>query len=181
MLNALILIAGLATAGLLLWPPLARSRLWRATVTPLASIIGSGFLVQQFARRIYVPGSIILAKLAYSLILMGMVLAVATTLLLESAGRSIALGIVAAVVLGSAYGMALQCGLLEVQRYAHRSNLAAFTAVFYSLAYLGFGFPMILSALSDLAPYPLMLGVGAFIAAASGILMFIAVKLHNRR
>lgn len=143
--------------------------------------LGSGFLVQQFARRIYVPGSIILAKLAYSLILMGMVLAVATTLLLESAAWSIALGIVAAVVLGSAYGMALQCGLLEVQRYAHRSNLAAFTAVFYSLAYLGFGFPMILSALSDLAPYPLMLGVGAFIAAASGILMFIAVKLHNRR
>ncbi|OYX42057.1 MAG: hypothetical protein B7Z02_13480 [Rhodobacterales bacterium 32-67-9] len=45
MLNALILLAGLATAGLLLWPPLARSRLWRATVTPLASIIGSGFLV----------------------------------------------------------------------------------------------------------------------------------------
>lgn len=45
MLNALILVAGLATAGLLLWPRLARSRLWRATVTPLASIIGSGFLV----------------------------------------------------------------------------------------------------------------------------------------
>lgn len=45
MLNALILIAGLTTAGLLHWPRLARSRLWRATVTPLASIIGSGFLV----------------------------------------------------------------------------------------------------------------------------------------
>ena len=45
MLNALILLAGLATAGLLFWPPLARSRLWRATITPLASIIGSGFLV----------------------------------------------------------------------------------------------------------------------------------------
>lgn len=143
--------------------------------------LGSGFVVQQLARRIYFPGSIILAKLTYSLILMGMVLAVATTLLLETAGWSIALGIVAAVVLGSAYGMALQCGLLEVQRYAHRSNLAAFTAVFYSLAYLGFGFPMILAALSDLASYSLMLGVGAFIAAASGILMFIAVKLHNRR
>ncbi len=45
MLNVLILLAGLATAGLLFWPPLARSRLWRATITPLASIIGSGFLV----------------------------------------------------------------------------------------------------------------------------------------
>ncbi|WP_347310679.1 hypothetical protein [Defluviimonas sp. SAOS-178_SWC] len=45
MLDALILLAGLAAAALLLWPPLARSPLWRATITPLASIIGSGFLV----------------------------------------------------------------------------------------------------------------------------------------
>lgn len=44
-MNAAILIAGIAAAGLLLWPPLARSRLWHATITPLASIIGSGFLV----------------------------------------------------------------------------------------------------------------------------------------
>ena len=45
MLTALILAAGLLTGVLLVWPPLARSRLWRATITPLASIIGSGFLV----------------------------------------------------------------------------------------------------------------------------------------
>lgn len=32
-------------AALLVWPPLATARLWRAAVTPLASIIGSGFLV----------------------------------------------------------------------------------------------------------------------------------------
>ncbi len=44
-MTALILIAGIAAAALMLWPPLARSTLWRATVTPLASIIGSGFLV----------------------------------------------------------------------------------------------------------------------------------------
>ncbi len=45
MLNVLILSASLGTAALLLWPRLARSTLWRATTTPLASIIGSGFLV----------------------------------------------------------------------------------------------------------------------------------------
>lgn len=143
--------------------------------------LGSGFVVQQLARRIYIPGSIILAKLTYSLILVGMILAVATVLLLDSAVWSIAVGIVASIVLGSAYGMALQCGLLEVQRYAHNSNLAAFTAVFYTLAYLGFGSPMILSALSGVASYPVMLGAGAVIAAASGILMFVAVKMRDRR
>lgn len=44
-IDAIILACGIATAGLLLWPRLARARLWRATITPLASIIGSGFLV----------------------------------------------------------------------------------------------------------------------------------------
>ncbi|WP_417252933.1 hypothetical protein [Celeribacter sp.] len=43
--NTVIIAASLAVAALLMWPRLARARLWRATVTPLASIIGSGFLV----------------------------------------------------------------------------------------------------------------------------------------
>ncbi|MCT2401131.1 hypothetical protein [Novosphingobium mangrovi (ex Huang et al. 2023)] len=38
-------VAGLAVAALLFWPRVARAKLWRATVTPLASIIGSGFLI----------------------------------------------------------------------------------------------------------------------------------------
>ncbi|APZ52146.1 hypothetical protein [Salipiger abyssi] len=45
MMTALILAATLATGALLLWPRLAGAPLWRAAVTPLASIIGSGFLV----------------------------------------------------------------------------------------------------------------------------------------
>ncbi|QIE54099.1 hypothetical protein G5B40_00750 [Pikeienuella piscinae] len=40
-----VLAATLAGAGLFLSPWMLRSELWRATVTPLASIIGSGFLV----------------------------------------------------------------------------------------------------------------------------------------
>ena len=45
MLNVLILVAVLITGGVLIYPRLARATLWRATITPLASIIGSGFLV----------------------------------------------------------------------------------------------------------------------------------------
>lgn len=44
-IEAGLAVAGLSTAALLLWPKLARNRLWRATITPLASIIGSGFLI----------------------------------------------------------------------------------------------------------------------------------------
>lgn len=45
MITALILLATVAAVILLVASPLAKSRLWRATTTPLASIIGSGFLV----------------------------------------------------------------------------------------------------------------------------------------
>lgn len=45
MLNALILVAVVLSGAILLWPRLANLPLWRATITPLASIIGSGFLV----------------------------------------------------------------------------------------------------------------------------------------
>ena len=45
MLNALILMVVVATGTLLMWPKLANAKLWRAAITPLASIIGSGFLV----------------------------------------------------------------------------------------------------------------------------------------
>jgi len=45
MLNALILLTVVVAGAVLLYPPLAKAVLWRATITPLASIIGSGFLV----------------------------------------------------------------------------------------------------------------------------------------
>jgi hypothetical protein len=44
-LDTVMVLAGIAVAALLFWPRLARASLWRATVTPLASIIGSGFLI----------------------------------------------------------------------------------------------------------------------------------------
>jgi hypothetical protein len=44
-LNFFILLVTVLTAGILVYPKLANARLWRASITPLASIIGSGFLV----------------------------------------------------------------------------------------------------------------------------------------
>lgn len=43
--NTIILATVAITATILLWPQLANSTGWRAMITPLASIIGSGFLV----------------------------------------------------------------------------------------------------------------------------------------
>ena len=41
---AFVIVAGFSIS-LLLFAPFTKTALWRATVTPLASIIGSGFLV----------------------------------------------------------------------------------------------------------------------------------------
>lgn len=43
--NLLVIAVTLVVGGVLLYPRLANAPYWRATVTPLASIIGSGFLV----------------------------------------------------------------------------------------------------------------------------------------
>jgi len=45
MLNILILACVAIAGAILIWPRVANSTVWRATITPLASIIGSGFLV----------------------------------------------------------------------------------------------------------------------------------------
>jgi hypothetical protein len=45
MANLIVVVSLVATAAFLFWPKLTSSPVWRATVTPLASIIGSGFLV----------------------------------------------------------------------------------------------------------------------------------------
>jgi hypothetical protein len=44
-INLIVVLGALGAGGLLLWPRLTGHRLWRASTTPLASIIGSGFLV----------------------------------------------------------------------------------------------------------------------------------------
>lgn len=44
-INIVVVVAALLTAGVLLSKPMRASATWRATMTPLASIIGSGFLV----------------------------------------------------------------------------------------------------------------------------------------
>ena len=45
MLNVLIVLASALAGLILLYPKLANCQVWRAAITPLASIIGSGFLV----------------------------------------------------------------------------------------------------------------------------------------
>jgi hypothetical protein len=70
-----------------------------------------------------------------------------------------------ALVLGASYGLCLIAGLLEVQRLAPQRSLAELTGIYYSIAYVGFGTPFLLSLASAVVGYPLLLLASAGLAS----------------
>ena len=122
--------------------------------------LGCGAAIQPFAVRIG-------AATGGRQLLVGMGLVVVGILLvaLESVVRAPALGVPIAAVLGLAYGLSLVSGLTEVQRMARPDDLAGITAVYYSVTYVGFTFPVVLAALTAFAPEPVLLLALAVLAA----------------
>ena len=127
--------------------------------------LSCGFGIQALARRIDRPDSARASQVALLLLVAGMALAARAASIL-----TIWAVLVAAVVLGAGYGIALVAGLSEVQRIAQPGDLAGLTAVYYALTYLGFAVPATLAYLHDYIPgvtYPWMFGFGAVAAAAT--------------
>jgi MFS family permease len=122
--------------------------------------LGCGIGIQVVARRIDTPSSARASIVALGIVAVGMALAA-----WASVALSLPLGVLAAVVLGTGYGLALVAGLSEVARIAGPGRLAGLTAVFYSLTYLGFFVPMVLAWLRDTWSYGEMFGFGAVAAA----------------
>ncbi|EOM78292.1 major facilitator superfamily multidrug [Rhodococcus rhodnii LMG 5362] len=138
--------------------------------------LGAGFLIQSLGRRIDDPRNSRGVLVALLFVIAGMVAAaIAATVL------TVPVAIVASIVLGCGYGMALVSGLQEVQRIAGPDDLAGLTAVFYSLTYLGFATPAIMASLSEtFAPvtYPVMFGFGAIAAAVCLVLVVVKWTAH---
>ena len=132
--------------------------------------LGTGVGVQLAGRGLDNPRSARGVAVALAVAVPGMVLAAVT-----ATTRSTLVGLVAAAVLGAAYGLLLLGGLQEVQRIATADDLAGLTAVYYSLSYLGFFVPAVLAALDPLVGYPTLFGLGAVLAAAC-----LALVLANR-
>ncbi|MFD6445445.1 MFS transporter [Promicromonospora sp. NPDC060204] len=131
--------------------------------------LGCGIGMQAVARRIDTPASARASIVALSIVAVGMALAAWAAI-----SPSLPLGVVAAVVLGTGYGLGLVAGLSEVARIAGPGQLAGLTAVFYSLTYLGFFAPMVLAWLQATWSYGQMFGFGA--AAAALCLVIVAVR-----
>ncbi|WP_440572166.1 MFS transporter [Streptomyces sp. KR2] len=76
---------------------------------------------------------------------------------LAAYGDSVALVLVAAVLLGAGYGLTLGSGLLEIARLAPPSALPCTAFLHQGAAYSGFLTPLLLAVTAGAAPYPALL------------------------
>ena len=134
-----------------------------ATITALCAL--AGVLIQPLARRLdarargngnraAATGLLVLAA--------GLVLGAATAQVHQTW-----MLVPSAIVLGSAYGLCLVAGLVEIQRLAGPGAMAAVTATYYALAYLGFAAPYLFAVAAHLASYSILLMIAAGLALAT--------------
>ena len=132
-----------------------------AAITALCAL--AGVLVQPVARRLDAgerPSGA--ATTGLVVLVAGLLLAAVTTL----TGQAWLL-VPTAIVLGSAYGLCLVAGLVEIQRLADGQARAGMTAAYYTLTYLGFGAPYLLAIATHVARYPILLSIAALLALAT--------------
>ena len=96
----------------------------------------------------------------------GMLLAIAVTAAAPGAAAA-RLMVPTAMVLGTAYGIMMVSGLREVQRIAPRDELGALTGVFYSLTYIGFFAPFVISLIAPHTGHIPVFIVGAVVTVVS--------------
>lgn len=160
-------IFGSAAVAYAIIPSLVADRLgpWALPYTAGLTVLtlACGVAVQPIARRLDDRSSARAIVVSMALVTVGVFAAVATAVV-----RSPILALAVAMLLGSAYGIAVVSGLLEIQRIAEPHELAGMSGVYYSLAYVGFLLPAVLAALAHYVGYPQMLaGVGVLAAACT--------------
>jgi MFS family permease len=168
-------VFGAAGVSYAIMPRLVQSQVsapiaFSALLTVIA--LGCGFAIQRFGPRINTTSSARGPISGLCIVVVGMVVATAS-----SGSIAIWNTVVVAVILGCGYGLCLVSGLTEVQRIAGPDDLGGLTAVYYTLTYIGFFFPMILTELSDSFTYPEMLGFGIVMS----VLCLIVVTVFSRR
>jgi MFS family permease len=99
----------------------------------------------------------------------------------EAHARSLVLAVVVAITLGTAYGITIVAGLVEVRTTARAEGLPGLTGVYYALTYVGFALPAVLAALRPLADYPRSLALVALACAASTALTAHGLRTTRRQ
>jgi MFS family permease len=157
-------VFGSASIALAYLPGLVKDQLaghaliFSAVVTLLTA--GAGIAVQPLARRLDHGRERRLLASALGIVVAGLLVAVAASVLLSPA-----LVVLAALVLGAGYGCCQVCGLLEVQRLAPPEQLAGMTASYQAVSYLGFLASFALAAAAGVLPPSELLVAVAVLAA----------------
>lgn len=134
----------------------------------------SGVLLQPFGRRL---GS------APTMLVAGAVAGVAGLLVAAIMALTDAWWLVvpAAVGLGAAYGLILVGGLTGVETVARPGDLGTLNAIFYSLTYLGFAMPYLITLALEYVSGGVVMLVGAVLLALAIPVVLLPDRLTDRR
>jgi MFS family permease len=146
---------------------------WSLAYSTLLTVcaVGAGVGIQPIAKRVDRATSARAVLTGMTVLCAGLALSAVAAAL-----RSPWLALATALVLGTAYGIAVVSGLLELQRLARPDEIAELTGIYYALAYIGFLLPSLLAALSGVAGYPVLLGSLAVVALAGTLV----IARHSR-
>ncbi|MDI3403677.1 MFS transporter [Streptomyces cavernicola] len=164
-----------ATVAYVVLPPLVADRvpgyapLFSGLVTALT--LGTGIAVQPLAHRLDHAHSA-RATLAAMLAVIGGLLVSA----LAVDGKSAALVLAAAVLLGAGYGLTLASGLREIERLAPSRDRTSAASLHQGVAHSGFLTPLLLAITAGSASYPALLAG----LAAVGLLCLLFTARHSR-
>ena len=143
-----------------------------AAITSLTAL--AGVLIQPLARRLEAgPRSHAGAVIGLTVLSVGLALAALTVGMRENW-----MLFPCAIVLGSAYGLCLVAGLLEVQRLAPAQALARVTATYYMFTYLGFAGPYLLAVAANAVSYTVLLLITGGLALATAVVVGQAARDH---
>jgi predicted MFS family arabinose efflux permease len=142
-----------------------------------AVALAAGIAAQPLAHRLQnaavTRGTADASAVALAVVTAGCLAAVAAT---AHPGVVAATG--AAVLLGAGYGMAIICGLREVEHLAPTHELGGLVAVFYSLAYSGLAIPYLLALAGPHLGYPTGLLLLTLLAALTTVLLAVQGRRH---
>lgn len=160
-----------ATLTLLVEDEISRPVLYTGFISALTML--TGVFIQPVVTR-FSTKSVPPAVLGLVLVVGGMLAAI-----LVVTTRSPWAVIIAAVLLGAAYGILMVSGLHQVRLISPPEDLGAVNGVFYSLTYAGFFAPFVVSLITPITGYPLVFIIGALIAATSIVPVIRTANRHS--
>nr|WP_306297197.1 MFS transporter [Corynebacterium amycolatum] len=156
-------VFGAACTSFVVLPTIAESSYPIAFAGLIACItMGTGVLVQPLVTRISSSSFIPPAIFGLGLTTVGMLLS-----LIVALTQNVWSVFPAALTLGAAYGVMMVSGLREVQIIAPPAELGAATAIYYSLTYVGFFAPFVISFAAPKFGFVPVFVFGAIIALVS--------------